>query len=67
MDGWEFLEAVFQEGNIQTIRINILTSSVDLHEQDKASKNPHVNSFLIKPLNKQKLKDLFSYKTSELP
>ncbi len=53
MDGWDFLD---EFGNLpqavhQRVRIYIVTSSVDLRDQAKATRYPFVSGYVTKPLN----------------
>jgi CheY-like chemotaxis protein len=56
MDGWEFLD------NLQTIRqseflnINMITSSIDPLDKQKAEGYPLIKNFLTKPISIDKLK-----------
>lgn len=62
ISGWEFLKTVSHIANIENLTIDILTSSVDPYDHEKAAKNPNINSFLEKPLNKDKLENLLFHK-----
>lgn len=57
MDGWEFLDqyAQFPSKYRDQTKICLLSSSIDKHDLDRAAANPHVYSYLIKPLTDEQL------------
>lgn len=60
MDGWEFLEqfAQFPASFRLKTKIYLLSSSIDKHDLDRASANPYVFDYLIKPLNDAQLEGI---------
>lgn len=61
MDGWEFLEAVHQNGlGLHNTNIYIVTSSISPDDEVKAKSIEHVDGFLIKPVGKKKLQEIIS-------
>lgn len=62
MSGWDFLaqfELAEQDVKAQ-LQINILSSSVDPMDLEKAKQNVHVNDFIEKPLTEEVLISLIS-------
>lgn len=57
MNGWEFLEH-FQKLD-KEITIYILTSSIDSEDYRKAERHKYVKKYIEKPLNIQKITNLF--------
>lgn len=55
MDGWEFLEALEKLNITHKFKIFISSSSIDPSDIQRAAKNPHIISFIDKPLNPNKL------------
>jgi CheY-like chemotaxis protein len=55
MDGWEFLEeyAVFCTQLPKTIRIFVLTSSIDEKDKERVGNYSFVTGYLTKPLSKE--------------
>ena len=60
MDGWEFLDkyAQFPASFRLNTKIFLLSSSIDKHDLDRASANPYVFDYLIKPLNDEQLEGI---------
>lgn len=60
MDGWEFLAqyAQFPASFRLKTKIFLLSSSIDKHDLDRASANPYVFDYLIKPLNDEQLEGI---------
>ena len=60
MDGWEFLVQYAQFPASFRLKTNIflLSSSIDKHDLDRASANPYVFDYLIKPLNDEQLEGI---------
>ena len=58
MNGWEFLEKFNKlDEDLKTrIKINILSSSVDKRDIQKAKENKNVKHYLIKPLTKETIR-----------
>jgi CheY-like chemotaxis protein len=56
MSGWDFLESIGKEAFHSTIRVVILTSSVDKRDRDRAAVFSHVIHFLEKPISESKIK-----------
>ncbi|SHG40433.1 Response regulator receiver domain-containing protein [Salegentibacter echinorum] len=55
MDGWELLDKILEKRNKLKVKINILSSSVDSADINRAKEYKIVSSYLIKPM---KFKDL---------
>lgn len=55
MDGWEFLDAVYQKGLDANMTVIVLTSSVDILDMEKAKKYDNIISFEQKPLTADKV------------
>jgi CheY-like chemotaxis protein len=60
IDGWEFLAqyAQFPASFRLKTKIYLLSSSIDKHDLDRASANPYVFDYLIKPLNDEQLEGI---------
>jgi CheY-like chemotaxis protein len=58
MDGWEFLDALQELGLADKLNIFISSSSIDPIDLEKAEKNPHIISFIDKPLTTEKLETI---------
>ena len=55
MDGWEFLDAVYEKGLESNMSVIVLTSSVDILDMEKAKKYDNIVSFEQKPLTSDKV------------
>ena len=62
MDGWEFLEEYSKIAPLveKKICLFVLSSSISPYDVDKAKKNELVSDFLVKPLTKEILSDIFT-------
>lgn len=58
MNGWQFLEE-FEKIGAGELKIVMLTSSIDLSDQQKAESLPLVSGYLTKPLNMDKIQTIF--------
>jgi CheY-like chemotaxis protein len=58
MNGWQFLEE-FEKIWAGELKIVMLTSSIDLSDQQKAESLPLVSGYLTKPLNMDKIQTIF--------
>lgn len=62
MDGWEFLEEFIQLSINETITINIVTSSINIEDQEKSEiykcRTHHFITYNTKPLNKQEIQKI---------
>ena len=58
MNGWEFLEE-YSTKESSANKIYILTSSIDPTDRKRAEDNPLVYSMLEKPLDKEKIDQIF--------
>lgn len=58
MDGWEFLAEFSEQLGVSDIPIVILTSSINGNDISKANNNPHVISYISKPLDFDKLQQI---------
>lgn len=57
MDAWGFIES-YKLLNIDSIPIYILSSSIDYRDVSKAEKIDVIKDYLVKPLRKEKLKEI---------
>ncbi|MEI6584483.1 MAG: response regulator [Sediminibacterium sp.] len=62
MNGWEFLEEFqqFSASLSQPIKIYLVSSSVDESDINKSKKYPSVTDYVIKPLNRDKYRQLLT-------
>jgi len=60
MSGWNFLDKVsdFPETVKDSLRIHILSSSIDQRDKDRAERHPLVESYISKPLVTNTLRSL---------
>ncbi|MCB0484425.1 MAG: response regulator [Flavobacteriales bacterium] len=60
MDGWAFMNSidVFTLAQKGQPRIFMVSSSLNLSDNDKAAKNPMISGFITKPFNQEKLRDV---------
>jgi len=58
-NGWDFL-AEFKDLNISTIDLYMLTSALDLLDNDISKQHPEVKDFVEKPLYEYKLERIFN-------
>lgn len=58
MDGWEFLNALTKNEKGYNLKIFLLSSSLDVQDKIKAKEFSLVESYLVKPLTKQIIKNL---------
>ncbi|WP_299801122.1 response regulator [uncultured Maribacter sp.] len=62
MDGWEFLKAFLELPITQTIRINIVTSSIDPRDYKQweffKNKSHHLITFNQKPIDRNKITEI---------
>jgi CheY-like chemotaxis protein len=61
MNGWEFIDA-FEEIRSQlgkNITLYIISSSIDLEDIKRAKNNPLIVDYLLKPIDKIYLKDIY--------
>ncbi|MGY6561341.1 MAG: response regulator [Luteibaculaceae bacterium] len=60
MDGWEFLESLKELNEaVNKIPVYILTSSIDPEDEVKAKEYPNVKGYVIKPLSKNRLIEIY--------
>ena len=61
MSGWEFLEKfeTLDEQVKKQFAIYILSSSIDPRDLEKAKENSHIIDFIVKPLGKKMLLEMF--------
>ncbi|WP_298143891.1 response regulator [Flavobacterium sp.] len=52
-DGWEIVQQIGADEKLQSVKIVLLSSSVDPEDQQRAKLFPQVISFLAKPLSKE--------------
>ncbi len=55
MDGWDFLDEVYEQGLESKMAVIILTSSVDILDMEKAKKYDNIICFEQKPLTVDKV------------
>ncbi|MEJ1222748.1 response regulator [Sediminicola sp. 1XM1-17] len=55
MDGWEFLDAVYQHGLEGRMSVIVLTSSVDILDMEKSKNYGNIIHFVQKPLTADKV------------
>jgi len=62
MSGWDLLEKYDKLSDVikRQISIYILSSSVDWSDKEKASANPYVKNYVIKPLSKGTVQSIIS-------
>jgi len=62
MNGWEFLEEFqqFSASLSQPIKIYLVSSSVDESDINKSKKYPAITDYVIKPLNRDKYRQLLT-------
>lgn len=53
MSGWEFLEAMGEEG--ESCKVFMYSSSIDPFDQNKVKNYPRVSEYVIKPITAEKL------------
>lgn len=59
MDGWEFLDAISNNGVLSDqMQIYIVTSSISPDDEAKAQSIDTVDGFLVKPIGKAKLEEI---------
>ncbi len=60
MNGWDFMEEFEKKYThiFNNIRIDILSSSVDPKDEDKAAQHPLIMGFIMKPLTNDNLNEL---------
>ena len=52
MDGWEFLDALASESLASSVRVFVLTSSINAEDKAKTAAYPEVQGFFTKPLDR---------------
>ena len=58
MDGWQFLDE-FEKINLdKKISLYIVSSSIDVHDHNKAKNYKTVSDFLIKPIGKKQIEQM---------
>lgn len=62
LDGWGFLDLFDEIGNIpgKNPKVFMLSSSIDESDSNRAKSNPHVTSFISKPLNASKVNEILA-------
>lgn len=59
MDGWEFLEEIENlKINLNEIDIYVVSSSIAIQDVEKAKSNPHIISYITKPIKPELLSKL---------
>jgi two-component system chemotaxis response regulator CheY len=63
MDGWMFLEEFEAMKNSikKDITIFMVSSSIDPRDVERASNNPNISQYVIKPISIEKFKELLSH------
>ncbi len=62
MDGWDFLKAL-READLpgkETMKIFVLSSSINPVDRDRALEIEEVNDFIVKPMKEARLKEILS-------
>lgn len=62
MDGWEFLAAIDKivpQNN--KVSVFVLSSSINLHDKERAEEHRLVKEFISKPISQEKLRSLKEY------
>lgn len=57
-DGWEIVKQIGEDKKLQSVKIVLLSSSVDPEDQLRAKMFPQVISFLAKPLSREAVLNL---------
>jgi CheY-like chemotaxis protein len=60
MDGWEFLGAYQKINFVKKIALYIVTSSISPYEVDRAKHIEEVTEFIVKPIAKEKFKEIIA-------
>ncbi|MFT4832529.1 MAG: CheY-like chemotaxis protein [Psychroserpens sp.] len=58
LGGWEFLDAVYQQGLSGNMSVIILTSSVDILDMERAKMYNNIVNFVQKPLTVEKVNSI---------
>lgn len=58
MDGWEFLDQLQSNEQLQAYRVIMMTSSTNDSDRQKAKSYTQISDFFIKPLNIEQLQAL---------
>lgn len=58
MDGWEFLDQLQSNEQLQAYRVIMVTSSTNDSDRQKAKSYAQISDFFIKPLNIEQLQAL---------
>jgi CheY-like chemotaxis protein len=63
MDGWEFLKVykTFNLAQKKHIELYIVTSSISPYEVERAKSIEEVQEFIVKPIGKEKFKDIIAH------
>jgi CheY-like chemotaxis protein len=61
MDGWEFLNAYQKLCFAKKIVLYIVTSSISPYEVDRAKHIKEVREFIVKPIAKEKFKEIIAF------
>jgi CheY-like chemotaxis protein len=61
MDGWEFLKAYQKLRFAKKIVLYIVTSSISPYEVDRAKHIKEVREFIVKPIAKEKFKEIIAF------
>lgn len=57
MNGWKFLDSI-EEKNFKNSKIYLTTSSIAYSDKEKAKKYSIIEDYLVKPLTKEKIREL---------
>jgi CheY-like chemotaxis protein len=62
LDGWGFLEEFvsLQEKLKKSIKMYIITSSISVHDIERAKSYPIISDYLVKPVHKEKFADILA-------
>lgn len=59
-NGWDFIEEYAKLGTHNSTKIIMLTSSISMKDQERASSLEQVTAFISKPLSPELLKDIYN-------
>lgn len=59
MDGWDFMDGFEKLGIHDQTKIIMLTSSITLKDEERASSSEHITAFISKPLSPELLENIY--------
>ncbi len=66
LSGWEFLTQFKQISRIESVKVFIISSSVNYYDIQRAEKENAISSFISKPISMRKLLDIKNQFSTEL-